>query len=67
MTNVVLYSEQPILVAGLQAAMAGLEDIAFSAIFTDIESLADHFRTSRPGVVLLDLSTMYGGRRLTSS
>ena len=56
MTSVALYSGQPILTAGLQAAMAGLEDIAFSAIFTDLESLADHFRTSRPGVVLLDLT-----------
>ena len=56
MTNVELYSEQPILAAGLQAAMAGLEDIALSAVFADLDGLIDHFRTSRPSVILLDVT-----------
>ena len=56
MTSVVLYSEQPILTAGLQAAMAGLEDIGLSAIFADLLPLLDHVRTSRPGVTLVEVT-----------
>jgi DNA-binding NarL/FixJ family response regulator len=56
MTSVVLYSEQPILTAGLQAALAGLEDIGLSAIFADLDPLIDHVRTSRPSVTLVEVT-----------
>jgi DNA-binding NarL/FixJ family response regulator len=56
MTSVTLYSEQPILTAGLQAAMAGLEDIGLSAIFADLDPLIDHVRTSRPSVTLVEVT-----------
>jgi DNA-binding NarL/FixJ family response regulator len=56
MTSVVLYSEQPILTAGLQAAMAGLEDIGLSAIFEDLVALIEHVRTSRPSVTLVEVT-----------
>jgi two-component system, NarL family, nitrate/nitrite response regulator NarL len=56
MTSVALYSEQPILTAGLQAAMAGLEDIGLSAIFTDLDPLIDHVRTNRPSVTLVEVT-----------
>jgi DNA-binding NarL/FixJ family response regulator len=56
MTSVVLYSEQPILTAGLQAAMAGLSDMILSAVFTDLDSLVDHVRTGHPGVALVEVT-----------
>jgi DNA-binding NarL/FixJ family response regulator len=55
MTSVALYSEQPVLTAGLQSVMAGLEDLALSA-FTDLDRLMEHVQTRRPSVVLLDLT-----------
>ena len=55
MTSVALYSEQPILTAGLQSVMAGLEDLALSA-FTDLDRLMEHVQTRRPSVVLLDVT-----------
>jgi two-component system nitrate/nitrite response regulator NarL len=54
MTSVALYSEQPVLTAGLQAAMAGLEDIGLSAVFEDLDPLIDHVCTSRPSVTLVE-------------
>jgi DNA-binding NarL/FixJ family response regulator len=57
MTSVALYSEQPILTAGLQAEMAGLEDINVSAVFTDLDPFVDHVRTSHPGVALVEVTT----------
>ena len=56
MTSVALYSEQPILTAGLQAVAAGLKDLTLSAAFTDLTSLIEHVQTRRPSVVLLDLT-----------
>ena len=56
MTTVALYSEQPILTAGLQAAIAGLGDMILSAVFTDLDSLADHVRTSHPSVALVEVT-----------
>jgi two-component system, NarL family, nitrate/nitrite response regulator NarL len=56
MTSVALYSEQPFLGAGLQAAVAGLEDVRLSAVFTDLELLIEHVRTSRPSVALVEVT-----------
>ena len=54
MTSVALYSEQPILTAGIEAVVAVLEDCMLSGVFTAIGPLMEHIRTRRPGVVLLD-------------
>jgi DNA-binding NarL/FixJ family response regulator len=56
MTSVALYSEQPILTAGLQTVMAGLEDLTLSAAFTDLDRLMEHVQTCRPSVVLLEVT-----------
>jgi DNA-binding NarL/FixJ family response regulator len=56
MTSVALYSEQPVLTAGLQAAMAGLEDIGLSTILADLDLLMDHVGTSRPSVILVEVT-----------
>jgi DNA-binding NarL/FixJ family response regulator len=56
MTRVALYSEQPILRAGLEAVMAGKGDVSLSAVFTDLDSLIEHVRTSRPSVILLEMT-----------
>jgi DNA-binding NarL/FixJ family response regulator len=54
MTTVALYSEQPVLTAGLRAVMDGLDDFTLGAVFTDLNPLMEHIRTRRPSVVLLD-------------
>jgi DNA-binding NarL/FixJ family response regulator len=54
MTSVALYSEQPMLAAGLQAALADLKDCTLSAVFTDLDPLMDHVRKNRPSVVLIE-------------
>ena len=56
MTSVALYSEQPILAAGIEAVVAGLEDCTLSGVFTTLGSLIKHVRTRRPSVVLLDVT-----------
>jgi DNA-binding NarL/FixJ family response regulator len=56
MTSVALYSEQPILAAGIEAVVAGLEDCTLSGVFTTLGSLIEHVRTRRPSVVLLDVT-----------
>ena len=56
MTSVALYSEQPILTAGIEAVMAGLEDCTLSGVFTALDPLIEHIRTRRPSVVLLDVT-----------
>jgi DNA-binding NarL/FixJ family response regulator len=56
MTSVALYSEQPILTAGFQRVMAGLEDLTLSAAFTDLDPFMEHVQTHRPSVVLLDMT-----------
>ena len=54
MTSVALYSEQPMLTAGIEAVVTGLDDCVLSGVFTAIGPLMEHIRTRRPGVVLLD-------------
>jgi DNA-binding NarL/FixJ family response regulator len=56
MTSVALYSEQPILTAGIEAVVAGLEDCTLSGVFTALDPLMEHVRTRRPSVVLLDVT-----------
>ena len=56
MTSVALYSEQPILTAGLQTVMACLEDMTLSAAFTDLDAFMEHVQTRRPSVVLLEVT-----------
>jgi DNA-binding NarL/FixJ family response regulator len=56
MTTVAMYSGQPILTAGLEAVVAGLEDCTLSGVFTALDPLIEHVRTLRPGVVLLDVT-----------
>jgi DNA-binding NarL/FixJ family response regulator len=56
MTSVALYSEQPILTAGLQTVMAGLEDLTLSAAFTDLDPLIEYVQTSHPSVVLVEVT-----------
>jgi DNA-binding NarL/FixJ family response regulator len=56
-TSVALYSDQPILTAGIEAVVAGLEDCAWSGIFATLDSLIEHVQTRRPSVVLLDMTT----------
>src|ERR1035441_4270531 len=56
MTSVAMYSEQPILTAGLQTVMAGLEDLTLSAAFTDLDPLMEHVQTRRPSVILVEVT-----------
>jgi len=56
MTSVVLYSGQPVVTAGLEAVMAGKEDVSLSAVFADLDTLIEHVRTRCPSVILLDLT-----------
>ena len=55
-TRVALYCEQPILAAGLQAVVAGYDDCTVSEVFTDLERLGEDVQTSRPSVILLELT-----------
>lgn len=57
MTSVAIYSEQPILTAGLQAVVAGLEDFTFSGLFTALDPLLEHVRAHRPNVLLFDVTS----------
>ena len=54
MTSVALYSGQPILTAGIEAVVAGLEDCTLSGVFTALDPFIEHIRTRRPSVALLD-------------
>jgi two-component system, NarL family, nitrate/nitrite response regulator NarL len=56
MTNVAVYSKQPMLMAGFASIVAGLEDCRVSGVFTALDSLMEHIRTSRPSVVLIDMT-----------
>ena len=56
MTSVALYSEQPVLAAGLQDVMAGLEDITLSGVFTALDPLIERVKECRPSVVLLEVT-----------
>jgi DNA-binding NarL/FixJ family response regulator len=66
MTSVALYSEQPLLTAGLQAVMNGLEDFTFSVVSTDMGPLMEHLRESRPSVILLDVTAAVTFAALTT-
>ena len=57
MTTVALYCEQPVLTAGLQTVMDGLDDFTLAAVFTDLNPLMEHIRTRRPNVVLLEVTS----------
>lgn len=65
MTAVAMYSEQPILAAGIQAVMASLEDVTLQASFSDLDALMEHLRTSRPDVVLVEATTSVTLTRLS--
>ena len=56
-TSVALYSDQPILTAGLEAVVAGRKDCMLSGIFTTLDPLIEHVQTRRPSVVLVDVTT----------
>jgi DNA-binding NarL/FixJ family response regulator len=53
---VALYSDQPILTAGLEAVVSEREDCTLSGIFTTLGLLMEHVGTRRPSVVLLDVT-----------
>jgi two-component system, NarL family, nitrate/nitrite response regulator NarL len=57
MTTVALYSEQPILTAGIQTVIAAKEEFSLSAVFADLDALAEHVRTHRPSVILVEVTT----------
>ncbi|MGA2146231.1 MAG: response regulator transcription factor [Bryobacteraceae bacterium] len=57
-TSVALYSQQPILTAGLEAVVSDLEDCTLSGIFTALDPLIEHVQTRRPSVVLLDMTAI---------
>jgi two-component system, NarL family, nitrate/nitrite response regulator NarL len=56
MTSVALCSEQPILTAGIEAVLAGLEDCTLSGVFADLDLLVEHVRTLGPSVVLIEVT-----------
>jgi DNA-binding NarL/FixJ family response regulator len=56
MTSVAVYSPQPMLMAGSDSVLAGLEDCQLSGVFTVLELLMEHVRTCRPSVVLVDVT-----------
>jgi DNA-binding NarL/FixJ family response regulator len=70
MTNVAVYSKQPMLMAGFASIVDGLEDYRVSGVFTALDSLMEHIRTRRPSVVLIDMTgdiTMSTLSKLTST
>ena len=54
--SVAVYSDQPILTAGLEAVVSEREDCTLSGIFTTLGLLMEHVGTRRPSVVLLDVT-----------
>src|ERR1017187_9892866 len=66
MTSVALYSEQPVLTAGLQAVMAEREDLTLAAVFTDIGPLIEYVRMHRASVVLVEVTDAISFTTLSS-
>lgn len=56
MTNVAVYSVQPILVAGLQAVLAPLNSLMVSGSCPTIAALMEHLQMERPDLLLIELT-----------
>jgi two-component system nitrate/nitrite response regulator NarL len=57
MTTIALYSAQPVLTAGFQSLLAGLDDFSLSGVCTTLQELAEHLDTRRPGMLLLEVNS----------
>jgi two-component system, NarL family, nitrate/nitrite response regulator NarL len=55
LTNIVLYSAQPILAAGLNASLGDKDVFQLSATCATLPELVEHIRAIRPALLLLDL------------
>jgi DNA-binding NarL/FixJ family response regulator len=55
-TSVAVYSDQPILAAGLEAVVSERKDCTLSGIFATLGLLMEHVGACRPSVVLLDVT-----------
>jgi two-component system, NarL family, nitrate/nitrite response regulator NarL len=70
MTNVTVFSEQPILIEGIKAALAGSSSISLAGAYSKIDLLLDQVQTTDPGVILVELTsslTLTALRDLVSS
>ena len=57
MANLLVYTDQPILGAGLQSLLAGDAGIRMGACCTDILTLKQHISNAAPDLVLLDVTS----------
>jgi DNA-binding NarL/FixJ family response regulator len=56
MTKVILYSVQPVLVAGLQTVLAPLSGLMLSGVCPTIGQLMEHVQTDRPDLLLMEFT-----------
>jgi two-component system nitrate/nitrite response regulator NarL len=56
MTKVILYSVQPVLVAGLQTVLAPLNSLMLSAVCPTIAQLMEHVQSEQPDLLLIELT-----------
>jgi two-component system nitrate/nitrite response regulator NarL len=56
MTKVILYSVQPVLVAGLQSVLAPLNSLMLSGVCPTIGHLMDRVQSERPDLLLIELT-----------
>jgi DNA-binding NarL/FixJ family response regulator len=58
MTNIALFSHQPILAEGLRNVVASMEGFAWSAVYPSQDFMADSiWRTGRPDVLMVDVTS----------
>jgi DNA-binding NarL/FixJ family response regulator len=55
-TTLAIYSVQPVLIAGLQAVLATVDDLVISAVCTSFPQLAYHVRAERQTLILAELT-----------
>jgi DNA-binding NarL/FixJ family response regulator len=56
MTKVILYSVQPVLVAGLQKVLAPLNGLMLSGVCPTIDQLMEHVQMERPDLLLIEVT-----------
>jgi hypothetical protein len=55
-TSIVLYSVEPLLVAGLRAVLAPLKSLTLSGVYSTVGPLLTHVQTERPDLLLVELT-----------
>ena len=55
--DILLYSNQPVLAAGLHASLAGLPGFRLAAVGRTIQEVIEHIRATPASLILIDLTT----------